>query len=371
MEDISAKAKEYSRQKIRLAVFRLMLTIIFLFVMLISNVSGSLRNLVAGWNQNFYIQASLYLFVLSIVYFLIFLGPDFYGDFLLEHKFLLSNQTISDWIMQSIKKYLLSLALFILTGEALYIFLRHFPNIWWLWATAGWFLLTVVLGKIAAALIIPLFYKCNPLSSESLKQRLLNLCKTCPFKVEKVIEIKLSRETRKANAAVIGLGKSKRIFLSDTLLKEYSEDQVEAVFAHELGHLLLRHSLQTLVFGAVTSLVCFYLAYILFNKSLGFFGFNQVYDIAAFPLLALILLLIGLIFVPLQNAFSRYLEKQADLFAISHIQNKESFISAIRKLGEMNLSDPLPGKLVRFLFYTHPPVSERISYASKENEKLY
>ncbi len=123
------------------------------------------------------------------------------------------------------------------------------------------------------------------------------------------------------------------------------------------------------MFGALISLVSFYLAYVSFSKSLDFFGFKQVYDVAAFPLLALILLLIGLVLLPLQNGFLRYLEKKADMFALSHIRNKESFISMLKKLGKQNLSDPAPGKLVRILFYTHPSISERIGYASKGNEK--
>ena len=369
MEETSVQAKEYSRQKIRLTVYRLLLTFIFLIVILLSGASLFLRSVIVDWNQNFYIQVGLYLVVFSLVYDLLFLSLDFYGGFLLEHKFLLSNQTITDWIKQGIKKCLLSLALCIVAGEMLYVFLRYFPNTWWLPVTAGWFFLTVVLGKIAPVLIIPLFYKCNPLDNESLKQTLLDLCTVCGVGIKRVFEIKLSKETRKANAAVAGFGKSKRILLSDTLLSSYSDDEIKAVFAHELAHVCLHHILKILVFGALISLTSFYLAYVSFNKILYFFGFKQIYDIAAFPLLVLILLLIGLVFIPLQNGFLCYLEKKADMFALSHIRNKESFISMLKKLSGQNLSDPAPGKLVRILFYTHPSISERVGYASKEDEK--
>ncbi len=369
MEETSVRAKEYSRQKIRLAVYQLLLTLAFLTVKLFSGISIFLRYLVTSWSQNFYIQVGLYLVIFSIVYYLLFVGLDFYGGFLLERKFLLSTQTIPYWLKQSVKKWLMSLAVFLTAGEALYVFLRHFPDNWWLLATTGWFLLTIVLGKIAPVLIIPLFYKCNPLHNNVLKERLLKLCKTCGVGIKQVYEIELSKETRKANAAVAGLGKSRRILLADTLLDNYSDDEIEATFAHELAHVCLRHAWKILVFGAIISLISFYLAYVSFNKSLDYFGFKQIYDIAAFPLLALILLLIGLVFIPLQNGFLRYLEKQADMFALSHIRNKESFISAITKLGRQNLSDTAPGKLVRILFYTHPTISERIRYASKGNEK--
>ena len=363
------QAKEYSRQKIQLTIYRLLLTFLFLIVILLSGASLFLKGVIEDWTQNFYIQAGLYLVVFNLVYDLIFLGLDFYSSFVLEHRFSLSNQTILNWIKQGIKKCLLSLALCIVAGEILYVFLRHFPNTWWLLVTAGWFLLTVVLGKIAPVLIIPLFYKCNPLGNESLKKTLLDLCTTCGVGIKRVFEIKLSKETRKVNAAVAGFGKSKRILLSDTLLRDYSDDEIKAVFAHELAHVCLRHVCKILMFGALISLISFYLAYVSFDKSLDFFGFKQIYDIAAFPLLALILLLIGLVFIPLQNGFLRHLEKKADMFALSHIGNKESFISMLKKLCKQNLSDPAPGKLVRILFYTHPSISERIGYASKENEK--
>ena len=369
MEETSVQAKEYSRQRIRLAVYQLLLTLAFLTVMLFSGISIFLKDLAVSLSQNFYIQVGLYLVIFSIVYYLLFVGLDFYGGFLLERKFSLSTQTILYWLKQSVKKWLMSLAVFLTAGEALYVFLRHFPNNWWLLATTGWFLLTVVLGKIAPVLIIPLFYKCNPLDNNVLKERLLNLCKTCGVGIKQVYEIQLSKETRKANAAVAGLGKSRRILLADTLLDNYSDDEIEATFAHELGHVCLHHVCKILTFGAVISLASFYLAYVLFKISLGIFGFNQIYDIAAFCLLALILMLIGLLFIPVQNSFLRYLEKQADMFALGHIGNSHSFVSAITKLGNQNLDDPSPSKVVKILFHTHPSISERVLYASKKNEK--
>lgn len=369
MEKASTQAREYSRQRIRLAVYQLLLTLAFLIIMHICGASVFLRDMVTRWSRNFYTQVGLYLVIFSIVYYLLFVGLDFYGGFLLEHKFLLSTQTIVDWLKQSIKKWLLSLVVFLIAGEVLYVFLRHFPNNWWLLATAGWFLLTVVIGKIAPILIIPLFYKCNPLDNEVLKEKLLELCETCGVGIKKVFEIQLSKETRKANAAVTGLGKSRRIFLGDTLLENYADDEIEAIFAHELGHMCMHHVWKILGFGAVISLVSFYLTSVLFKISLGIFDLNQISDIAAFPLLALILMLIGLLFIPIQNGFLRYLEKQADIFALGHIPNKDSFISAITKLDSQNLSDPSPGKLVEILFHTHPSTSERALYASQKNEK--
>lgn len=369
MEEASTQAKEYSRQRIRLAVYQLLLTLAFLIVMLFSGASVFLRDLVVRCSRNFYMQVGIYLVIFGVVYYLLFVGLDFYGGYLLEHKFLLSTQTIVNWLKQSIKKWLLSFVVFLMAGEVLYVFLKHLPNNWWLLATGAWFLFTVVLGKISPVLIIPLFYKCNPLDNEVLKERLVELCKSCGVGIKKVFEIQLSKETRKANAAVAGLGKSRRILLGDTLLENYTDDEIEAIFAHELGHVCMHHVWKILGLGAVISLVSFYLTYVLFKIGLGIFDLKQISDIAAFPLLTLILMLIGLLSIPIQNGFLRYMEKQADIFALGHIPNKDDFVSAITKLGSQNLSDPSPGRLVEILFHTHPTISRRVLYASQKNEK--
>jgi len=369
MEEDLRRAKQYATSKIRLMVLQLLLTAVFLILILFSGTSSLLKGLVASWSGNFYLQVGLYLAIFGGIYYLLFIWLDFYGDFLLEHKFGLSNQTVTDWLKKSIKKALLSLLLVLVAVEGLYLFLRHFPNHWWLLATAAWVLFAIVLGKIAPVLIIPLFYKCSPLANEELKGRLLVLCKNCGVGIERVFEIQLSKETQKANAAVAGLGKGRRILLSDTLLENYCDDEIEAIFAHELGHIRLLHTWKILGVGTVISLAGFYLTFLLFKASVSLLGFAEIYDISAFPALSLILMIVGLVFMPVQNGYLRYLEKQADMFAGGHIQSKQSFISAIGKLGEQNLSDPSPGKLVEFLLYDHPSISKRVHYLSGENTK--
>ncbi len=370
MEATSTQARQYSKCKNRLIVVQLILTAAFLIIMLFSGASVFLKDLVADWGRNFYIQVGLYMVIFGGIYYLLFIGLDFYGGFLLEHKFQLSNQTVLGWLKQNVKKGLLSLLLLLVAGEALYFFLRHFPNNWWLPVTAAWLLLTVVLGKITPVLIIPLFCKCRPLANPGLKERLLRLAKTCGVGIEQVFEIRLSKDTQKANAAVAGLGKGRRILLGDTLLEKYSDEEIEAIFAHELGHIRLLHIWKILGVGAVISLASFYLTFLLFKAGSGFLGYNEIYDIGVFPLLALILMILGLILTPMQNGYLRHLEKQADIFALGRIQNRQSFVSAITKLATQNLSDPSPGRLAEILLHTHPPVSKRLRYAREEkNEK--
>jgi len=369
MEEASTQAKQYSKRKTQLTVIQFVLTLAFLLAMLFSGTSLLLKDLAASWSRNFYLQVGLYLVIFHGIYYLLFVGLDLYGSFLLEHKFLLSNQTALGWLKKNIKKGLLSLLMLLVAGELLYLFLRHFPNSWWLLATAAWLLLTIVLGKITPVFIIPLFYKCSPLANTALKERLLRLGKNCGVGIEQVFEVQLSKDTQKANAAVVGLRKGRRVLLSDTLLENHSDEEIEAIFAHELGHVRLFHIWKIIGFGAVITLAGFYLTFLLFEARAGSFGFSEIYDITAFPLLVLILMLMGLVLMPVQNAYLRHLEKQADMFALGHIRNKQSFISAITKLGNQNLSNPSPGRLVEFLLYTHPPISRRLRYAREKKEE--
>lgn len=370
MEENSTRAKQYSKRKTRLIVFELMLAVMFLLAMLFSHASLFLRETITGWSGNFYLQVGLYLSMFAGIYYLLFVGLDFYGGYLLEHKFLLSNQTVLGWVKKSIKKGLLSLLMLLAAGEVLYYLLRRFPNHWWLLATAAWLLLTVVVCKIAPVLIIPLFYKCSPLAKNELKERLLKLGKNCGVEIEKVFEIQLSKDTRKANAAVAGLGKGRRILLGDTLSRNYPDEEVEAIFAHELGHIRLRHTWRILGFGTVISFVSFYVTSLLFKEAVAYFAFNEIYDVAGFPLLALILTTVGLILLPIQNGYLRHLEKQADMFAIEHIEDPQSFASAMTKLADQNLADPSPGRLEVLLLYDHPPISRRLRYVRERKQRL-
>jgi len=369
MEEDLSRAKQYAKRQIQIVIIQLFLTIAFLVILLFSGVSSTLKDIVTSWSRNFYLQVGFYLTIFVGIYYLLFAGLDFYAGFVLEHKFQLSNQTVLGWLKKSIQKGLIALLMLLIAGEGLYFFLRRFPNSWWLLATVAWLILAIVLGKITPVLIIPLFYKCTPINNSSLKERLLNLSKNCGIGVKDVFEIQLSKDTKKANAAVAGFGKARRILLGDTLLKDYSDEEIEAVFAHELGHVCLWHIWKIFGFGTVVSLTCFYLTYLLFKAGIALFGFHDVYDIAAFPLLVLVLMAVGLILVPIQNGYTRLLEKQADIFTLTRIQNRHSFISAITKLGNQNLSDPSPSRLVELLLYTHPPISRRLDYAREKEER--
>lgn len=334
----------------------------FLPAFLLSGGSGRLLGPVRTLIDNYYLQLSIYLFAFTTIYSLVLLGLDFYSGFVLEHRYGLSNQTVGRWLLRGAKQWLLYTFMLIGGFALLYRAIRGWPDRWWLVAGAGWFALSVLIGKITPAIIVPLFYKLRPLADGALAERLFALARRCGAPVKRVLEIRLSRETKKANAAVVGLGRDRRILLGDTLLDLCTHDEIEAVFAHELGHVALHHGWKLLGASAVGSVVGFYLLYVLLGPSARALGFAGQEDIAALPLLLWWVTLFGLIARPGQAAVSRYFEKQADLFIVGRVENPQSLIRALDKLAERNLADPRPGRLVELFFYDHPPIAKRIDY---------
>jgi STE24 endopeptidase len=358
----SSIPKRYFRSKLTVSLIKLILAVALLITVLLSGTSGRLHGLFAGLTDNFYLQLSGYLLVFLAGYALAFLALDYYSDVVLEHRYSLSNQTTAGWLLRSAKEWLLSAGVVVVTFNLLYTLIRHLPNRWWLPASAGWFVLMVLMSKITPALIVPLFYKLHPLPDRDLADRLLALAQRCGVRIRQVFEIRLSKETKKANAAVVGLGNERRIVIGDTLLDLCTHDEIEAVFAHELGHVALRHSWKLLGAAAASSVIGFYVLHLFYGRAATHLGFEGIADIAAVPLLMLFGLIGGLIARPFQAALSRRFERQADLFILDKVAHPDALASALGKLAGRNLADPEPSRITELLFYTHPPIAKRIAY---------
>ncbi len=364
-ERTRGEAKQYSRRKLGVGLLKLFVSLVFLLVFLLSGASSRLHGLVSTLTDNYYLQLSGYLLAFMAMYWAVLLGLDFYSGVVLEHRYGLSNQTTVRWFLRDALQWLLSTLMAIGAFSLLYRAMEGLPDRWWLAAAVGWFIMLVLIGKITPAIVVPLFYRLGPLTDRDLSDRLFALAARCGVPIKRVLEIRLSKETKKANAAVVGLGRDRRILIGDTLLDLCSHDEIEAVFAHELGHVALHHSWKLLGAAAVLSTAGFYLLHLVLGPSATHLGFAGQDDIAAFPLLLLWLTLFALAVRPLQAAGSRAFERQADLFIVGRVRNPEALISALDKLTERNLADPQPSRLVEVLFYDHPPIAKRIAYLRK------
>ena len=362
------RAKEYARISRRLWLFNMLISGIYTLAWLFFGWSLALREWLSSRSAllaNPWVIVPAFLLVFGGIYFLIDLPLSYYSGFVLPHRFDQSTESLKDWILDQIKGLAIGAPLGLILVELLYLALRASGGLWWLWAVGGLLVFNVLLSNLAPVLIMPLFNKYVPLGDDhkELAERLLALAERAHTKVRGVYKFDMSRRTKAANAALTGIGNTRRIILGDTLINEFSTDEIETVLAHELGHQVHRDILFLISFGTLSTLVGFYLASLAMNWAVGLFGFAGIADVAAFPALGLILGIYGLVTSPVDNAVSRWRERMADEYAISATGKNEAFASAFVRLANQNLGEVDPEKWVVFMFYSHPPLGDRIEMA--------
>ena len=363
------KAKEYARIRRRLFVVDLALGALVLLVLLLGGVSLWLKGQILAMTTSMPLAVALYFLVFAAGYGALTFPLSTYSGFVLPHRYSLSTQTLAAWLLDQAKGALLALGFGLVGIEVVYYLLRTFPQVWWLLTGAFILFFTVVLSNLAPVLIVPLFFKLTPLEDEELAQRLMALAEGARTRVRGVFTINLSSKTRAANAALMGLGNTRRIVLGDTLYQDYGPDELETILAHELGHHVHGDLGQGIVVQTALTLVGLYLAHLVLRWGVGFFGFEGLADIAAFPLLGLVLGAFALVTMPLSNGYSRWREAAADEYALQATRNPGAFISAMAKLANQNLADVAPEPWVEFLFYSHPPIGKRIARGERFKEE--
>lgn len=323
-------------------------------------------------SSQFYLLNALYVLVIFAIFYIINFPLSLYEGYFLEHRFGLSNQNFLGWLKQDLKKTLINLFILVLMIEFIYYVLRNFSSNWWIFASLFWLFISLILAKITPSVLIPIFYKYLPINNEGLKNEIFALFKKCNLRIKDVYAIDLSKDTKKANAMVCGIGGNRRVVLTDTLLNNFDNREINTVVAHELGHYKHMDIVKLIIWNSVLAFLSFLAVDIVFRKSLTALGFFSIDDIALFPLFSIYLLLVSLVILPIQNGFSRFLEMKADLFSLQLTKNPQAYISALEKLGKMNLADFSPSRFIEFMLYDHPSLSRRISFASnfKENNIL-
>ena len=359
------QAKQYARIRRRLWLVDTIFSAVYALAWLFFGWAVELRNWLATFTSNEWILVALFVAVFGGIYSIINLPLGYYSGFVLPHRFGQSNQTFRDWMIDQLKGLAIGAPLSLILLELLYVALRVTGDLWWLWAAAGMLVFTVLLSNLAPILIAPIFNKYVPLGDEhkELAERLLALARRANTKVRGVFKFDMSKRTKSANAALTGIGNTRRIVLGDTLINEFSTEEIETVLAHELGHHVHRDIPLLITFGAISTTLSLYIASLALNWAIDYFGFNSPADIAAFPALSLIFGVYGLVTMPISNAVSRWREKMADDYALQSTGKNEAFASAFTRLANQNLGEIDPEKWVVFMFYSHPPLGERIERA--------
>ena len=357
------RAKKYSKTKQILSLTQSIGFFAAIIIVIVTGFSKTLESIAYSYFSNEYLALLLFVSMLFEGILLIFFPLDFYSGYVLEHKYGLSNQTIGGYFMESLKGLLLGAVIGGPLLCAFYYILKNFGDNWWLVLGIFLFVFSVIMGRLAPTLIMPLFYKFTPLENDVVKDRILNLAKKAGVTINGIFSFNMSKNTKKANAAFTGMGKSKRIILGDTLLESFTENEIETVFAHEMGHYTRRHIWKLTIVSTLLTFIGLFITAKLYSFTMGWFGFTSLYQLSALPLLFLLLSLYSLVTSPITNILSRKFEWEADTFALEITKDREAFISAMEKLADQNLADKQPNKIIEFLFHSHPSLEKRIEFA--------
>src|SRR5262249_29331027 len=316
-----------------------------------------------AWPLGSVVAISVYVAVLAGTWEILSFPLVFYRSFLLDRKYGLSSEPAATWLGDHFKALGLGLGLTLPAAVAVYGAMRVSPGWWWMIATALFVGAAAAMSRIAPVWLMPIFYRFQPLDREALRDRLLALSTRAGVPVLGAFEWGLGEKTSRANAALVGAGRTRRILVSDTLLKDYSDDEIEVILAHEIAH-HVHHDLWTalaLETGVVAvALLAAHLAAVVASPPLGLRG---PADLAALPIMILAGGAGSLLLAPLSNAWSRRNERRADHFALTLTGRPAAFVSAMRRLGAQNLAEERPSRLSLWFFHTHPTIDDRIASA--------
>jgi STE24 endopeptidase len=363
LETTPPEVKRYHRQKLLVEVSSFGVVLAFVGVMAVTGGTALDRLVRSILGDNYWLRLIGLGFLYAVALELLGLPFRYYSSFVLEHRYELSNQTFSRWVWRQIKGYLVAAPLGLLLLLGFYALLHYTGPWWWVWATLGTLALVLVLGRILPVVILPLFYKVTRLEDTTLLERLRRLAEGTGLTIEGVYRLGLSAETRKANAALAGLGRSRRVLLGDTLLDHFTPEEIEVVFAHEVGHHVHRHLPKLIVWSVATSALGFWLIDLALHRASEALGYASFDDPAALPLVMLVPMLFGLVIGPVQNALSRFFERQSDRYALERTQNPAAFRSTFVKLARQNKADSDPNPVQVWLFEDHPPIRQRLALA--------
>jgi STE24 endopeptidase len=359
------KAREYARIRRRLMLASLLWNGAYAGLWLLAGWAAALRDALLAYTANVWLLVAAFAGIYGGVSALLTTPLSYYSGFVLPHRYELSMQSFRDWALDGIKGLLVGAPIGLLLVEVIYGVLRAAPETWWLWAGGFLLVFNVLLANLAPVLIAPLFNKYAPLGEEhaDLAERLIRLAERANTKVQGVFKFDMSRRTKAANAALAGLGNTRRIILGDTLIDEFGADEIETVLAHELGHHVNRDIPAGIAIGSALTLGGLFLASLGLDWGIAFFSFDGPADVAALPLLGLVIGAYSLITMPMSNGYSRWRERRADEYALKATNNGQAYASALTRLANQNLADADPEPWVEWLLHSHPALSKRIAMA--------
>jgi STE24 endopeptidase len=364
------QAKRYEKEKRLLGLASMALSLVILLGFHFSGLSTWLANLNIGSS----IIWTFLLYVLSFQTILVFFGfpLSFYSSYIHEHRWNFSNHTVKSWLWEQVKGFLVGFVLMLILLGLLFWIMAVYPQSWWLIAGLVFALVSVVLVTIFPVVILPIFNKYTPVENKELTDSLERILSEGGLRSSGFFKEDMSRQTKKENAFLAGLGKTRRVVLGDNLMDKMSVPEIESVIAHEVGHYKKRHIWKNLVIGTLEGVAAFFMLNWVMRSIFAQFLSSTSWNLTLFPVFVILAGGISVFFFsPFSNALSRHFERNADRYALENIEDNTAFMTAMAGLADRNLSNAYPEWWVKLLYYSHPPVGERLAMAEKyRKEKM-
>jgi STE24 endopeptidase len=354
-------AKRYEKENRLLGLAGSALSLVLLAAFFETDLSARLANLWRGWPMVWPFLA--YTAGLLAWLTILSLPLRFYRGYVHEHKWDFSTQRVKGWLVDQAKSFTVGLVMAWLVLALLLWIMARFPRTWWLIAGLAMAFVSVIMATLLPVVILPIFHRYTPIENKDLTDALKEILAKEGLKSSGFFQEDMSRRTRKENAFLAGLGKTRRVVLGDNLIKQMTVPEIVSVIGHEVGHFRYKHIWKGVVVGTLEQLAVFFFLSLVMRAAFPGFPGSAREVLTVLP----VMLIIGgtassLVFGPFSNALSRYFERQADLYTAAHVKDPHAFATALAGLADRNLSNAYPTWWVKVLYYTHPPVGERLQY---------
>jgi len=360
-------ARQYEKEKRLLGLASLSLSLAILLAFYFSGLSSQLANLAI--DHALIWTFLVYVFVFYALMTGLALPMNFYTSYVHEHKWNFSNHTIKSWLWEQGKSFLVGFVILTMVLGLLLWIMAQTPKWWWLVAALVMALVSVVFAALFPVIIAPIFNKYEPIKDGELTEALSVILSRGGLKSSGFFKEDMSRQTKKENAFLAGLGKTRRVVLGDNLMENMTCSEIVSIIAHEVGHYRYRHLWKNIGIGVGLQLAVFFILNISIKELFPRFLTSTQWNLSLFPVFAIFIgLLSGLFLGPLNNGLSRRFERQADQYALENIEDKKSFLTALAGLADRNLSNAYPEWWMKVLFYSHPPIGERLQMAEEFRE---
>lgn len=337
-------------------------------ILLFTGLSAKMRDWSRAAGRKWLFTIVIYAVLFSVVTWVLDLPLAYYSGYVRQHAYDLSNQTPAKWWGDALKGLLVGTIMLALILWVPFLLIRKSPRRWWLWSGIAAIPFIVLMLLVSPVWIDPLFNEFGPMKNKELEQSILSLAERAGIEGGRVYEVEKSVDTKAVNAYVTGFSNTKRIVLWDTIIEKLDRDELLFVMGHEMGHYVLKHVAQIILLASLMIIAGLYavhrLAEALIRRHGRRWGFSELGDVAALPLIVLLFGLATFILTPALLMVTRHNEHESDRFGLEITRNNRAAATAFIKLQQENLGVPRPGLLYKIWRSGHPPIGERIDFAN-------